>query len=138
MTDSKDIRIGDSTYRLRPWSYQDGRAWLHRLVQMIASTLAGANPDEAAAAVGAGVKSIDAQMFVELCDVVERYTDVVSMKDGKVAVVPLSKVATQYMRGRHFELVALIKAHLEAEYADFFGRVGELLPGGARTVEESH
>lgn len=37
------------------------------------------------------------------------------------------------MRGRYVDMVALMRAHVEAQYGAFFGRIGELL--GAEPAE---
>jgi hypothetical protein len=123
----REITIDDRTYHLRPWSYEDGRRWLYRLVTLIANAGAAGGTDMQR--VGAIVGELDEATFERLCATVEKYTDLVVEKDGRSGRVPLSKGVGEHMRGRYFDLVALLKAHLEAEYAGFFDRLGELLPG---------
>lgn len=133
MPEPKQIQVGDTTYELLPWSYPDGRKWFYRLLKAVAGAVDGSLQVNMAGLV-AVLDAVDEAMFVALCEVIEKYTMVVRDADGKTAKVQLSKVAGEHMRGRHFDLAALIKAHLEAEFSDFFDRVGELLP--AESAEE--
>jgi hypothetical protein len=128
--DGEDRRldVDGTTYRLRPWSYKDGRRWLFRLVTIAASARASASVSEMAA-VGKLLEELDERTFEELCDTCERYTDVVSMDGGREGLVPLTKIVATHMPGRYVDLGMLLRAHLEAEFAPFFSRVGEVFAG---------
>lgn len=122
------ITVDGSTYALRPWSYKDGRRWLYRLVGVLASATHGLGGGTEAAAIGAVLASVDEPTFEAFADTCEKYTDlIVHDEEGNERVQPLAKVASAHMRGRYVDMVAIMRAHVEAQYADFFSRVGELL-----------
>jgi len=129
MSERTRISVGEAVYELRPWGYKDGRRWLYRLASM--ATAAGAGTD--AQTVASMLERLGETHFEELCETVEKYTDVVSMSEGREAVMPLSKIAATHMPRRHTDLAMLLRAHLEEEYADFFARLPEVLGrGGGR------
>ena len=127
------VEIDSRVYQLRPWSYKDGRRWLYRLITM------------AAGATGGGLNAVahmlgrfSEKTFEEFCDTCVKYTDLVEVdEDGNRAVVQLTKVAAIKLRGRHLDLAKLIRAHIEAEYSDFFSRLkDEVLEGLEVEAEE--
>ena len=129
--ENQRIMIDETTYELRPWSYKDGRRWLYRLVGLLASA-SGVQASESAA-IGVVIASVDEETFEAFADTCEKYTDLVSRgDDGTERVQPLSKVASVHMRGRYVDMVVLMRAHIEAQFSDFFARVGELLGAGDR------
>ena len=124
--ENQRITVDGATYELRPWSYKDGRRWLYRLVGMLASA-SGVTATESAA-IGAVLAGVDEATFEAFADTCEKYTDLVTRgDDGSERVQALNKVASVHMRGRYVDMVVLMRAHIEAQFADFFGRVGELL-----------
>ena len=133
--ENQRITIDETTYELRPWSYKDGRRWLYRLVGLLASASAHDGRQGQAsesAAIGAVIASVDEETFEAFADTCEKYTDLVSRgEDGGERVQALSKVASVHMRGRYVDMVVLMRAHIEAQFSDFFARVGELLGAGA-------
>lgn len=129
MADRTRITVGETVYELRPWSYKDGRRWLYRLTSM--ATAAGEDSD--AKTVSVMLDRLGEDRFEELCSTVEKYTDVVSMSEGREARVPLSQIAATHLPRRHLDLAKLLRAHLEEEFGDFFARLPEVLaPGGGR------
>lgn len=133
--ESVELTIEGTRYRLRPWSYADGRRWLYELIAVSASAASAARggaSDEAA--IGEIAEAIGVEKFEALCGLVEKYTDVVTTADGRELVQPLASIAAQHMRRRYVDLAALLIAHLKAEYSDFFAKLPGLL--GARGPSE--
>ena len=103
------------------------------LIQSVASFASGMPSCEAG--VGAALRSrsswsLHSSTFEAFADTCEKYTDLV-MRDesGSERIQPLSKVSEMHMRGRYVDMVALMRAHVEAQFGAFFGRLGELLGG---------
>jgi hypothetical protein len=130
VNEPKTVTIDATVYQLRRWEYKDGRRWLYRIVAIIADAGAAAAGDTAAA-IGAILTKLDADTFEAFCETCEKYTDVVRSKNQ---LVPLASIAPEHMRGRYFDLAALIKAHIEQEYGSFFDRAAALLPGAEKTA----
>lgn len=126
--DPKRITIDGDVYELRPWAYKDGQRWAFRLVRLLAPAV-GAHGSEREA-IGAVLEQLDEATLVAFADACETYTSVVTHDEaGHELVRPLSKVAAVHMVGKYFALAALMKAHGEAQFGDFFGRLGELFHG---------
>lgn len=124
--DPRRVEIDGHRFQLRPWGVEEGRRWLYRLLKAAASAN-GAGVG--AAAIGAVLSGMSEDTFLQLCTVIEKYTDVVGERDGRETLVPLSKLSPELMRRNHFVLFRLGREHLTDEYGSFFGRAGELLAG---------
>lgn len=138
-TEPRRVTIEGVVYELAPWSIDDGRRWLYRIARLVmpalSSGIAGAalgNDEKAKAArvaaaagvLGAVLESLDEATFISFADTCEKYTRVVSRdQNGEERVQELTAIRQVYMRGRYFELVELMRAHLQEQYADFFGRL---------------
>src|SRR5688500_18135074 len=118
-----DIKVGDTTYRLRRWSYKEGKKWLFKLITLIAD--AGSATGDSGVAMRMVAEKLGDKTFEELCEVVEKYTDVVH-PDGRVVL--LSGIAADHMRGRFLDLAVILRGHLVQEYESFFANLGDLLP----------
>lgn len=134
--EKRRVEVDGRIYVLHPWSVEDGRRWLYRLIK---TAVAGAGGQLGAlgdaAIVGAALGALDEATFLELCRTIVKYTELVGEKDGKETVVQLSKIEGEHLRGNHFLLFALAKEQVTAEYGDFFARAGQLLPdAGAASV----
>lgn len=128
------IEIDGATYELAPWSLEDGRRWLFRLARILAPVLTSSGVVSsksdaernaaAAAAIGVALETIDDATFLAFADTIERYTSLVTRNErGEELINGLTSIRTVYMRGRYYELLELGRAHLQREYADFFGRL---------------
>lgn len=126
------ITVGDTTYELRPWSYEDGSRWLFRLSSMVIPAAGVEGEAASMAGLALVLQGANVEDFVDLRKTCEQYTSVVFQKDGAENVVPLASVLTTHMRGRYLDMLAIMKAHLMREYADFFAGLAGVLGGPAK------
>lgn len=129
------IMVGDTTYELRRWSYEDGSRWLFRLGAVLLPVIgaAGAAASDTAAVITL-VQAVDVDDFVELRAFCEDHTSVVIRKDGKELVQPLSDVLTAHMRAlgpedAYFHMLSFMKAHCVAQFAGFFAKARGAIGG---------
>lgn len=123
--EEKRITVDGSTYQLRPWDYKDGRRWLYRLFVALSGAVGSGGTAMAVANVLSAIDEPTFDAFAETCD---KYTDLVSVgEDGRERIQPLKTVAAVHLRRRYFAMASLMRAHVEAEFGDFFERAGELL-----------
>jgi hypothetical protein len=126
----KRIELDGVVYELRPWTYADGKKWAFRLVRALAPAI-GAHGTERDA-IASVLDGIDEATLVAFSETCEGYTNLITHDDaGRELVRPLSKVAAVHMAGRYWAMAALMKAHAEAQFGDFFARLGELFRSGA-------
>jgi hypothetical protein len=125
MTREKRIAIGEATYELTPWRFEDASLWAFRFLRwvgMVGGLVGNAKSDlEALMAVIAVLKESD---FIALRDQVVKQTRLVTPENPN-ETIPLD--AQVHLSGRLLVLVALIRAHLEGEFAPFFDGLGSVL-----------
>lgn len=113
------VDIDGDTYQLRLWSTKDGQRWAFRLARIAASSLGSTSSLLAA---------VDEETFFALVERVEHYTDLIGTDDsGHETVRPLAKLSAVHLRGKHGTTAALVRAHVEKEFAHFFTELGGIL-----------
>lgn len=123
-TGDKRIEIKGTAYRLRPWAYEDGASWLFRLTQVAIGGM-GQHASENAA-IAAVLSKVTEKDFAELRAVCAKYTELVVRSDEGVEEFVQLKESV-HLRGKYGAMVALLKAHIEAEFADFFVEIDGLI-----------
>ncbi len=127
-TEKARVEIDGTTYILKPWGYEDGTRWAFRLSRLGATAL-GAHPSNTAA-IAALLGEITEEDFVALRNVVMKHTEI-EVTDDHERTKPVALDPQVNLKGRLHVVAALMKAHLEREFAPFFSRLGELLGDGA-------
>lgn len=131
-TQPRRATIEGTIFELVPWSLADGRRWLFRIAKLLApmltsGTAKGDTQAERVAIAGAlvaALEQLDEATFLDFADTCERYTRIVGVDaSGHETLTELTTVRVVFMQGKYFELVELMRAHLQAQYADFFGRL---------------
>lgn len=127
--------IGEDTYELRDWSADDGHEWFFRIVRLMLS-VAGEYGTDASAFVGV-VAGLDLPTFMSFRDACVKYTALVSRDaGGNELVQPLTALKNQ-LRGKHVELLLLMRAHVEAQFSGPFSRLGDVFAGLAPSLKAS-
>lgn len=129
----REVQIRGVTYVLQDWPLADGRDWSFRLGKVLLAGTGG---------IKGMLEVVSRNEWRELCDTCIKYTRVVAGHDSDGEEL-LPKLADQkeHFRGRLGNLPLLVRAHVEAEFADFFGELQDALrpvgkPEKPASVEE--
>lgn len=124
-TEGTIVEIDGLRLRLRPWAYEDGTRWSFRLLAIAGAAHASlAKAKTVHQQIGAALEIATEQDFIGLRDAAIRHTDLVVDEAGVDNFIQVKPDV--HLRGRVFVVYALMKAHLEAQFSDFFGRLGDL------------
>lgn len=127
-TESVEVEIAGRTFRLRPWSPDDGDRWFFRIMRAALALMGDHASDNAALL--ALLTMVDEDTFIALRDVCLKYTDLIGKDEqGRETVILLAK-NREPLRGRYDELVALMREHVMARFAGPFLRSAASLAGG--------
>jgi hypothetical protein len=136
LTEGTRVTIDGLKLRLLPWGYDEGTRWSFRLLTLAGRIKGAAGSDmQSARAIGAMIATATETDFVDLRDAAVKYTELVVDEAGREVFIPLKPDV--HLRGRTYVTVALMKAHVEAQFADFFARLGELFAASAQPPKGS-
>lgn len=119
--------IGGRTYELRPWGYEDGERWVIELARVALAGMESARTSPDAMQLASGLLAeVKPETFAAFRATCCKYTSLVTREDDESETV-IQLNAAVHLRGRYADALELIAAHIEREYADFFGELGDLL-----------
>lgn len=125
--ENERIEVDGDAYELRPWGAEDGAKWqgivMEHVLNLDLEALQSGDEGHGLQALRGVLQPFMREHWLAFWKTCVRYTGVVGKtEDGRQTVQPLDKIETTYMQRRANARFALMRAHFEAEFGDFFKR----------------